>query len=220
MIAVLAPLLMTLGPIALLLMMGIVFAETGLLVGFFLPGDSLLFTAGILTAAGVVHLPFWVMAGGLFVAATAGDQVGFLLGQRWGPRLLNRPDSRFFSREHALRAHHFFSRHGPKAVVMARFIPVVRSFVPVVAGAVKMPYQRFMVYNLGGALMWAVGILTAGYFLGGVPMVAAHVELITIAVAGLSLVPAGIAFVRHRTNRTRKADTLTSDELAPVQVNA
>lgn len=106
---------------------------------------------------------------------------------------------------------------------MARFIPVVRSFVPVVAGVVKMPYQRFMVYNLGGALMWAVGILTAGYFLGGVPMVAAHVELITIAMAGLSLVPASIAFVRHRTNRTnrtRKADTLTSDELAPVQVNA
>src|SRR5680860_1619926 len=148
MIAALTPFLMALGPVALLLMMGVVFAETGLLIGFFLPGDSLLFTAGILTAAGVVHLPFWVMAVGLFAAAAAGDQVGFLLGRRWGPRLFNRPDSRLFSRTHAQRAHHFFTRHGSKTVVLARFLPVVRSFTPVVAGAVRMPYRRFTFYNL------------------------------------------------------------------------
>lgn len=142
MIAALTPFLMALGPIALLLMMGVVFAETGLLIGFFLPGDSPLFTAEILTAVGVVHLPFWVMAVGLFAAAAAGDQVGFLLGRRWGPRLFNRPESRFLSGGAAERAHHFFARHGAKAVVLTRFVPVVRCFIPVVAGAVRMPYTR------------------------------------------------------------------------------
>jgi membrane-associated protein len=216
MIAALTPFLMALGPVALLIMMGVVFAETGLLIGFFLPGDSLLFTAGILTAAGVVHLPFWVMAVGLFTAAAAGDQVGFLLGRRWGPRLFNRPDSRFFSRAHAERAHHFFARHGSKAVVLARFVPVVRSFIPVVAGAVRMPYRRFTFYNLAGALLWAVGILTAGYFLGGVPIVAAHVELIAIAMVSLSLVPAGLALVRHRRTRVADINIVAPDDLEKV----
>lgn len=216
MIAALTPFLMALGPVALLIMMGVVFAETGLLIGFFLPGDSLLFTAGILTAAGVVHLPFWVMAVGLFTAAAAGDQVGFLLGRRWGPRLFNRPDFRFFSRAHAERAHHFFARHGSKAVVLARFVPVVRSFIPVVAGAVRMPYRRFTFYNLAGALLWAVGILTAGYFLGGVPIVAAHVELIAIAMVALSLVPAGLALVRHRRTRVADINIATPDDLEKV----
>lgn len=216
MIAALTPFLVALGPVALLILMGVVFAETGLLIGFFLPGDSLLFTAGILTAAGVVHLPFWVMAVGLFAAAAAGDQVGFLLGRRWGPRLFNRPDSRFFSRAHAERAHHFFARHGSKAVVLARFVPVVRSFIPVVAGAVRMPYGRFTFYNLAGALLWAVGILTAGYFLGGVPIVAAHVELIAVAMVALSLVTAGLALVRHRRTRVADINIVAPDDLEKV----
>jgi len=216
MIAALTPFLMALGPVALLLMMGVVFAETGLLIGFFLPGDSLLFTAGILTAAGVVHLPFWVMAVGLFAAAATGDQVGFLLGRRWRPRLFNQPDSRFFSRAHAERAHHFFARHGSKAVVLARFVPVVRSFIPAVAGAVRMPYRRFTAYNLGGALLWAVGILTAGYFLGGVPIVAAHVELIAVAMVALSLVPACLAYARHRRNRMPDINIVAPDDLEKV----
>ena len=220
MIAALTPFLMALGPVALLLMMGVVFAETGLLIGFFLPGDSLLFTAGILTAAGVVHLPFWVMAVGLFAAAAAGDQVGFLLGRRWGPRLFNRPDSRLFSRTHAQRAHHFFTRHGSKTVVLARFLPVVRSFTPVVAGAVRMPYRRFTFYNLAGALLWAVGILTAGYFLGGVPIVAAHVELIAIAMVALSLVPAGLALAKHRRNRAPDINIIAPNDLEPAAGHA
>lgn len=217
MIAALTPLLMALGPAALLLMMGVVFAETGLLIGFFLPGDSLLFTAGILAAAGVIHLPFWVMAVGLFAAAAAGDQVGFLLGRGWGPRLLNRPDSRCFSRAHAARAHQFFARHGSKAVVLARFVPVVRSFVPVVAGAVQMPHRRFTLYNLGGALLWAVGILTAGFFLGGIPIVAAHVELIGMAMVVLSLAPAGLALARRRRNRVPEVRDGVPDCASPLQ---
>ena len=157
---------------------------------------------------------------GGFATAAAGDQVGFLLGRRWGPRLFNRPDSRLFSRTHAQRAHHFFTRHGSKTVVLARFLPVVRSFTPVVAGAVRMPYRRFTFYNLAGALLWAVGILTAGYFLGGVPIVAAHVELIAIAMVALSLVPAGLALAKHRRNRAPDINIIAPNDLEPVAGHA
>ncbi|WP_345518626.1 VTT domain-containing protein [Nocardioides conyzicola] len=213
MIPSLTPYLTSLGPAALLLVMAIVFAETGLLVGFFLPGDSLLFTAGVLTSTGVIGLPFWVMAAGVFVAACAGDQLGYLIGRRAGPRVFNRPGSRLFSQQHAERAQQFFARHGSKAVVLARFVPVVRTFAPVVAGVGRMPYRRFLAFNLLGALGWGVGVLAAGYFLGGVPFVAAHVELIVLGVVAVSLVPAAVAVLRHR--RTPPAPVGT--EPAPVQ---
>src|SRR4051812_12638403 len=138
------------GPLSLLVVMGIVFAETGLLAGFFLPGDSLLFSAGVLLAGGAIHLPFAVLAVGVVVAAFLGDQVGYLIGRRLGPRLFTRPDSRLFSRRHALRAHEFFQRHGAKAVVLARFVPIVRTFTPTVAGVGAMPYARFVSYNAIG----------------------------------------------------------------------
>lgn len=198
MIALLTPVLLVLGPLALLLAMGIVFAETGLLLGFFLPGDSLLFTLGVLAAGGVLHLPLWVVGVGLLLAAVAGDQVGYLLGRRLGPRVLERRDSRWFSAAHAERAQAFFARHGSRAVVLARFLPVVRTFTPVVAGVAAMPRRRFTAYNVVGALVWTVGLLATGFFLGGVPLVAAHVELVAIAMVALSLVPAGIGLLRHR----------------------
>ncbi|GAA1807835.1 VTT domain-containing protein [Nocardioides hankookensis] len=198
MIPSLTPYLTSLGPAALLVVMVIVFAETGLLVGFFLPGDSLLFTVGVLTSAGVLGLPFGLVALGVLVAAFVGDQVGYLIGRRGGPRVFSRQESRFFSQAHADRAQAFFARHGSKAVVLGRFVPVVRTFTPVVAGVGRMPYRRFLVYNLVGALAWGVGVLTAGYFLGGVPFVAAHVEVIVLGVVALSLVPVAIAAVRHR----------------------
>ncbi|WP_341925015.1 VTT domain-containing protein [Nocardioides psychrotolerans] len=206
MIAFLTPLLYGLGPAALLLAMVIVFAETGLLVGFFLPGDSLLFTVGILVATGVIHLPLVLVAAGLFGAAAAGDQVGYLLGRRFGPRVFSRTESRLFSRSHAQRAETFFAKHGSKAVILARFVPVVRTFTPVVAGVARMPRRTFTVFNLAGAALWAVGLLVAGYFLGGVPIVAAHVELFTIGMVALSLVPAAAAVVRHRIAARHKAD--------------
>jgi membrane-associated protein len=193
----LTPLMASLGPAALLLLMGVVFAETGLLLGFFLPGDSLVFTAGVLVGGGAMYLPLWLVAAGTFVAATAGDQVGYLVGRRFGPRLFNK-DSRLFSRRHASQAQEFFSRHGPKAVVLARFVPVVRTFTPVVAGVGTMGRRRFTAYNLIGAVTWGVGMLCGGYFLGGVPFVAAHVELLVVGIVTLSLVPAAIELLRRR----------------------
>lgn len=190
--------LYALGPLALLLVMAIVFAETGLLVGFFLPGDSLLFIAGALVASGVMPLPLAVVLGGVFLAAAAGDQLGYLLGRRFGPRVFAREESRFFSPAHVARAASFYDRFGSKAVILGRFVPVVRTFIPVTAGVGRMPYRRFVVFNLIGALLWAVGIVLIGFFLGGVPIIAAHIELITVTVVTLSLIPAVIALIRRR----------------------
>lgn len=198
MIAALTPFLLMLGPVALLVAMGIVFAETGLLLGFFLPGDSLLFTLGVLSAGGLLQLPLWVVALGVLVAAVAGDQLGYLIGRRFGPRIFSRPESRWFSRRHAERAQAFFTKHGPKAVVLARFLPVVRTFTPVVAGVAQMPRRRFTAYNVVGGLAWTVGLLTVGFYLGGVPLIAAHVELFAIGMVALSLIPALVGIIRHR----------------------
>lgn len=198
MIAVLTPLLYALGPAALLLIMAVVFAESGLLMGFFLPGDSLLFLAGALVASHVIGVPLWLLGIGVFVAAVVGDQVGYSIGRRLGPRLFSRPDSRLFSQTNADRARRFFDRHGSGAVVLARFVPVVRTFVPAVAGIAHMPRRRFGTYNVIGAACWSAAIVTSGYLFGGIPFVAAHIELITIGLAGLSVVPAVLAYVRNR----------------------
>lgn len=203
MIPALTPLLYSLGPAALLLVMGVVFAETGLLVGFFLPGDSLLFTAGVLVATHVIGLPIWLFALGVFVAAVVGDQVGYLIGHRLGPRVFARNESRFFNPAHARKAEVFFARYGPKAIILGRFIPVIRTFVPVVAGVGRMPHRRFTVFNIVGAAAWAVGIVMAGFYLGGVAFVAAHVEVITLGIVALSLIPVAIALLRGRRRASR-----------------
>jgi len=207
MIAALTPLLLSLGPLALLVAMAVIFAETGLLVGFFLPGDSLLFTVGVMAAAGAIPLPFWLIAVGLFAAAVLGDQMGYLIGRRIGPRVFTRNNSRFFAASHATKAQAFFARHGPKAVVLARFVPVVRTFTPVVAGVAEMSRRKFTAYNAVGGLLWTVGLLLVGYFLGGVPIIAAHIELFAIAMVALSLIPAAGALVRDRRRRTRRTSS-------------
>src|SRR5689334_348600 len=148
------------GEIGLML---IIFAETGLLVGFFLPGDSLLFTAGILANQGKLNLAAILL--GCFAAAVLGDQVGFTIGQQMGPRLLRRPDSRLFKREYVDRTEDFFDRHGAKTIVLARFVPVVRTFAPVVAGIGKMTRRTFLSFNVVGAFIWVFGVTLAGYFL-------------------------------------------------------
>jgi membrane-associated protein len=148
------------GEIGLML---IIFAETGLLVGFFLPGDSLLFTAGILANQGKLNLAAILI--GCFAAAVIGDQVGFTFGQKMGPRLLRKPDSKLFKREYIDRTEDFFDQHGSKTIVLARFVPIVRTFAPVVAGIGKMTRRTFISFNVIGAFVWVFGVTLAGYFL-------------------------------------------------------
>ncbi len=204
MIAILTPLMAVLGPLAVLLLMAVLFAETGLLVGAFLPGDSLLFAAGVLVAAGVMHLPLEVVGAGALVAAVAGDQTGYVLGRRFGPRVFNRRDSRLFSHRHVIRAQQFVDRYGPRAVLLARFVPLVRALTPVVAGVGRMPRGRFTFYNVIGAAVWTALMLAAGFLLGGVSVVADHIELIVVGVVALSLLPAVAASLhRRRSGRSR-----------------
>ena len=166
----------------------IVFAESGILAGFFLPGDSLLFTAGLLAAEGIFNLPLILV--GCFVAAVAGDQVGYAFGRRVGPALFRRPESRFFHRGNVERAQRYFAAHGPKTVVLARFIPIVRTFTPVVAGVGHMHYRTFVTYNVIGGFLWAVGITGLGYVLGeSIPDIDRYLIPGVLVIVAVSFVP-------------------------------
>lgn len=182
----------------------VVFAESGLLLGFFLPGDTLLFVAGFLSsAAGGRHMPPLPITALVAVAAAfAGDQVGYLLGRRVGPSLFNRPKSRLFDPGNVQRANDFFRDRGPAALVIARFVPIVRTFVPVVAGVGRMHYRRFITYNLIGALAWGAGITTLGYFLGEVSFIKHNLDYAAIAIAAISLIPIAREIHRARQRST------------------
>ena len=197
-----------LGTGGLFLLAMIVFAESGLLIGFFLPGDSLLFVAGFLSSrAGGNVLPVLpITAGVVFLAAFAGDQVGFLFGRKVGPSLLDRPQSRLFNPVNLAKAHAFFEQRGPMAIVLARFVPVVRTFTPIVAGVADMRYRTFVVFNLIGALLWGVGVTTLGYFLGEVDVVKNHLELAALAIVTVSMLPVMLEVRRHRRHAARAAD--------------
>ena len=201
MIALLTPLLASLGPLALLIIMGILFVETGLLVGSFLPGDSLLFAAGILVAAHALPLPLWLVVLASALAAVVGDQVGYLLGRRYGPRIF-RSSSRLLNVRHARRAEAFFARFGARAVVLARFVPVVRGFTPAVAGLARMPRGRFTLYNLLGGLGWVTVMIVGGYYTGGIALVANHVELFALGMAAIGALPAVALWLRRRLHPT------------------
>jgi membrane-associated protein len=175
----------------------ILFAECGLLVGFFLPGDSLLFTGGLLAAGGLIA-PLWVMLLVLPVAAVAGNLVGWWIGRKAGPAVFDRPDSRLFKTRHVERAHAFFERNGAKTIVLARFVPVVRTFATVMAGVARMDFRRFALYSLIGGVAWTVGVTLLGFWLGQVTVVRQHVELFVLGVVVLSLVPIAIETVRSR----------------------
>ena len=166
----------------------IVFVESGLLVGFFLPGDSLLFTAGLLSAAGTLP-DLWVLLVTIPLAAIAGDQVGYAIGRRAGPTIFSRPDSRLFKQEYVEKAESYFERYGPRTIVVARFVPIVRTFAPVMAGVARMRYGTFVKYNVIGGVAWGVGLTVLGYYLGQVELVAANLEPVLLGIVALSLLP-------------------------------
>jgi membrane-associated protein len=175
----------------------IIFSETGLLIGFFLPGDSLLVTAGLLAARGLLDV--WFMCLVLSVAAIIGQTVGYEIGRAAGPRLFSREDSLFFKRSHLQRAHDFYEKHGGITIVLARFMPIVRTFVPVVAGAARMRYRAFQLFNLVGGVLWVCGMLMIGYSLGRyVPGIEKHIDKVIILVIAISLAPGLIGAWRRK----------------------
>ncbi len=177
----------------------IVFAESGLLIGFFLPGDSLLFTAGLLSAQDGSSLHFPVLLVGCALFAVVGDQVGYMFGKRVGPALFSRPDSRFFKQEYVQRTKEFFDHHGPKTIFLARFVPIVRTFAPVLAGVGEMQYRTFFRFNVIGGLVWGAGIVTAGYVLGDtIPNIDRYLLPIIFVVVLLSLIPPLVEWRKHR----------------------
>ncbi|MEO8946128.1 MAG: VTT domain-containing protein [Gemmatimonadaceae bacterium] len=170
----------------------IIFAETGLLIGFFLPGDSLLVSAGLLASQGLIDVALLGVL--LSIAAVVGDSVGYAIGKASGPHLFKREDSLLFNRKHLIRAHEFYERHGGKTIIIARFMPIIRTFAPVVAGMGEMQYSRFLAYNLVGGVAWVWSMLLIGLFLGRTfPGVAKHIELIILVIVFLSILPGIIA---------------------------
>lgn len=198
----------TTGPwIVVLVIAAIIFAESGLLIGFFLPGDTLLFTAGFLISAGTLHFDIHLLVPILFIAAVAGDGVGYLFGKRIGRKIFNRPNSRFFKKENIQKAEAFYKKYGPATIVLARFTPVVRTFAPVVAGVGDMRYRDFLLFNVIGALLWAVGITYAGFYIGEVlHSMGLEIDTILLPIIGLilliSILPPAAHALKDKQRRT------------------
>ena len=212
------------GKAAVWVVVAIIFAESGLFFGFFLPGDSLLFFLGFLTSsaahtgtfqtlADAITMPLPLILLLVFIAAVAGDQVGYLFGRKVGPALFNRDDSRFFKREHVERAHSFFEHHGSKSIFLARFVPIVRTFTPIVAGVSEMDYPTFLKWNVLGGFCWAVGVTLLGHFLGQVTIIRNNIDIAIILLVLISLTPMVIEILRHR--KQAKA-TATEPNAVPV----
>lgn len=184
------------GLLALIL---IIFSETGLLAGFFFPGDSLLVTAGIFVAQGRLDVNIWTVLATLSIAAIAGDATGYAIGKKAGQTLYSRPNSMFFKRDHLLKAKAFYDRYGGKTIVLARFVPIVRTFVPTIAGAAEMPYTKFATYNIVGGISWIFSMTLLGYFLGkAFPEITKRIEVVIIVIVFISILPAIIEFLRER----------------------
>lgn len=178
-------------------LVAIVFAETGLFFGFFLPGDSLLFIAGFV--AGLGHLDFWTLNLSLSAAAIAGDTVGYWIGKRAGHAFYDREDSRFFKKAHLLKTRAFYEKHGGKTIVIARFVPIIRTFAPLVAGIAEMEYKRFISFNVFGGIGWVLTMTTLGYQLGAIPWVQKNLEIAVLAVIFLSILPMIIEYWKSKT---------------------
>ncbi|MGW5773588.1 DedA family protein [Streptomyces longwoodensis] len=189
----------------------IVFAESGLFA--FLPGDSLLFTAGLFVAEGTfISQPLWLVCTLIVLAAVLGDQVGYMIGKFLGPKLFGRPNSKLFKQENLDKAHEFMEKFGPKAIVLARFVPIVRTFAPIVAGAGRMKYRTFLVYNVIGGVAWGTGVTLAGYWLGQIGVIKNNVEAILVLIVLVSVVPILIEYLRERGKKKKRAAAQASEE--------
>ncbi|MBV9011926.1 MAG: VTT domain-containing protein [Pseudonocardiales bacterium] len=187
-----------LGPFVLVGLGLIIFAECGLLIGFFLPGDSLLFTAGLFVAARLIASSIWLVCLLLTVCAVVGNLVGYYVGYRAGPALFNRPDSRLFKKEYVDKTHAFFDKYGARAILLSRFIPIVRTFITVIAGIGRMNFRTYLTYSVLGGVAWATGVTLLGFWLGRITLVRNHVELILVGIVALSFIPIGIEAIKAR----------------------
>nr|WP_211177828.1 VTT domain-containing protein [Pseudonocardia acidicola] len=194
-----------LGPWALVGLALIVFAECGLLLGFFLPGDSLLFTAGLFVASGAIKTPLWLVALILVAAAFAGNAAGYWIGRKAGPAIFDRPQSRLFKPQHVLKTQEFFDKYGNRAIVLGRFVPIVRTFITVMAGVGRMQPRRYLSYSLIGGVAWAAGVTVLGYFLGQFDFVKNNIELMLVLVVALSVIPIVVEVIRARRSGHRPA---------------
>jgi membrane-associated protein len=188
----------------------IVFAESGLFA--FLPGDSLLFTAGLFVAQGqYISQPLWLVCTLIVLAAVLGDQVGYMIGKFLGPKLFSRPNSKLFKQENLDKAHEFMEKYGPKAIVLARFVPIVRTFAPIMAGAGRMKYRTFLTYNVIGGVAWGTGVTLAGYWLGQIDVIKKNVEVILVLIVLVSVVPILVEYLRERAKKKRAAAQAPAD---------
>jgi membrane-associated protein len=198
----------------------IVFAECGLLIGFFLPGDTLLFSAGLLTATGTLDVPLWVTLLLVPLAAIAGNLVGYWIGYKAGPAVFNKPDSRLFRQEYVDRSHDFFEKYGARTIVVARFVPIVRTFATVMAGASRMRFATYALYSVIGGVLWGAGVIAMGYYLGQIEFVRNTleplIEPIIVGIVLLSLVPAAIELIRSR----RRRGGMTAEPLIEEPITA
>jgi membrane-associated protein len=187
----------------------IVFAECGLLIGFFLPGDSLLFTVGLLVAQDKISYPLWLCCLVLTVAAVAGNATGYYIGYRAGPRIFQREDSRLFKQEYVDKTHAFFEKYGNRAILLARFVPIVRTFITVMAGVGSMSFRRFITYSAIGGVLWATGVTVLGSVLGNVAWVRNNIEIMLLAIVLVSVLPIVLEYLRHRA--AQKVSEITED---------
>ena len=202
------------GSWAIVGVMLVIFAETGLLVGFFLPGDSLLFTLGMFVGTGAVGVHIWVAAPLVWLAAIIGNQTGYAIGRKAGPAIFNRPDSRLFKKEYVDRTATFFERHGGKAVTLAQFVPIVRTFTPVMAGVGKMHYRHFLTFNAIGATFWAFAITWLGYFLGSIEWIQKNIDTMILAIVFVSVLPMLVSALRSWLS-SRRAGARPAQEPSP-----
>ena len=196
-----------LGPLAMVIVCLIIIAETGLLVGFFLPGDSLLFTVGLMIGTNLLDVPIWLACILISASAIAGDQLGYFIGRKAGPAVFKRPNSKFFSQKNAERAQQFFVKHGAKAVIFAHYVPILRTFVPVAAGVGKMQYSYYLRNNLIGAISWGIIVPLIGFFLGQIPFVRENVILVTITLVAISLIPVALEVIKARRKNSGSKET-------------